>query len=74
VPRNSFVGLPIHRVDLRLEKRAAVQALDGRDYGAVQRSITRTSVHTTTENASDFGKPQLNPNVVNPRSLLLDSV
>jgi hypothetical protein len=75
VPRNTFVGLPIHRVDLRLERRFALHGtakLDGivevfnlfnhKNYGS----------YVTAESNSNYGLPVQNTNVAyQPRLMQL---
>jgi hypothetical protein len=75
VPRNDLVGLPLHRVDLRLQRRfqfAGRVGLDGifevynlfnhENYGS----------YTTQESNRNYGLPQPNPNIVyQPRMLQL---
>ena len=75
IARNSFVGEPIHRVDMRLQKhlklgpRASVDGLlelfnvfDHANYGS----------YTLTETSASYGKPAFNSNVsYGPRALQL---
>jgi hypothetical protein len=75
VPRNNFVGLPIHRVDTRLTKRFSLggrRTIDGllevfnlfnhANYGA----------YTTSESNAQYGKPAANLNIAyQPRMMQL---
>jgi hypothetical protein len=74
VPRNGFVGRPIHRVDMRLQKRFAMgrARLEGllemfnlfnhENYGS----------YVTNEASGSYGRPSANSNVAyQPRILQL---
>ena len=66
VPRNSFVGLPLHRVDTRLQKRFALggrRSLDGmlEVFNLFNRG-NYGSYTTNVDNAA-YGQPALNSNV-----------
>ena len=75
IPRNSFIGRPIHRVDMRLQQaikitaRRRVQGIaeifnlfNHANYGS----------YTLQENSPAYGRPQLNQNIAySPRALQL---
>ena len=75
IPRNSLVGLPLHRVDMRLQKRIAISdrvqlfgmfevfnLFNHANYGA----------YTTNENNRSYGKPSFSDNnAYQPRMLQL---
>jgi len=65
IPRNNFVGLPLHRVDMRLQKQFTMgrrtlagivdvfNLLDHTNYGS----------YTLTESSASYGKPSYNSNL-----------
>jgi hypothetical protein len=66
IPRNSFVGQPIHRVDTRLEKKFAIggrRSLDG--IFEVFNLFNRANYGSYTTNVDNaaYGKPVYNSNV-----------
>ena len=74
-PRNNLVGKPIHRVDLRLQRRFPLGGRAGID-GMVEVFNVFNHVnygsYVTTESARNFGQPQQNTNVAYaPRTLQL---
>jgi hypothetical protein len=75
VPRNSFVGEPIHRVDIRLQQRIPVGAnvrLDGmlEIFNVFDRANYGSWV--TTETSPQYGDPDYNSNIAySPRALQL---
>ena len=72
-PRNNLVGLPIHRVDLRLQKRVTFgggPSLDGivELFNAFNRE--NYGSYTTNESNANFGLPTFNSNIAyQPRSM-----
>ena len=66
VPRNALVGSPLHRVDLRLQKKFGIGG---------QRSVSgmldvfnafnhaNYGTYTTTESSASYGKPSYNSNI-----------
>jgi hypothetical protein len=75
VPRNNFVGEPIHRVDLRVQRRfplAGRAAIDG--YLEMYNIFNHANYgsYTTVETNANFGRPNQNINVAYaPRTLQL---
>jgi hypothetical protein len=75
VPRNGFVGQPIHRVDLRLQQRvplAGSARLDG--IVEVFNLFNRANFgsYTTRQDSAAYGRPVLNQNIAYaPRTLQL---
>jgi hypothetical protein len=65
-PRNNLVGNPIHRVDLRLQKRFALVGRTGID-GIVEVfnafNHENYGSYTTVESNQQYGQPSYNPNV-----------
>jgi hypothetical protein len=65
IPRNNFVGLPLHRVDMRVQKSIALghrslsgivdvfNVFDRANYGS----------YTLTETSAAYGKPSYNSNL-----------
>ena len=75
VPRNSFTGLPIHRVDMRLQRHFKMTAHAGAD-GIVEvfNAFNRANYgsYVTNEASSQYRNPVTNPNLsYAPRSLQL---
>ena len=74
-PRNNLVGSPIHRVDLRLQRRFPLGGRAGVD-GLVELfnvfNHTNYGAYTTQEVSKVYGQPSQNLNVsYTPRSLQL---
>ena len=75
IPRNAFVGLPIHRVDLRLQegiKLSGRRRLSG--IAEIFNLFNRANYgsYTLQENSAAYAKPQLNQNIAyTPRALQL---
>jgi hypothetical protein len=75
VPRNSFVGAPIHRVDVRVQRRFRLlgrAAVDGilEVYNVLNHE--NYGLYTVQESNRNFGRPQPSPNVAYwPRMLQL---
>jgi hypothetical protein len=75
VPRNDFVGLPIHRVDARLQRRFSIHGRLGVD-GLVEVfnlfNHANYGSYTTTEVSPAYGRPSQNPNLpYQPRTMQL---
>jgi hypothetical protein len=75
VPRNNFVGEPIHRVDMRLQRRFPLGGRAGID-GIVEvfNLFNRANygAYTTQESSANYGKPAQNTNLAYaPRMLQL---
>jgi hypothetical protein len=75
VPRNTFVGEPIHRVDLRLQQRiplAGAMRLDGMFEVFNIFNHANYGSYTTNESNALFGRPAFNSNIAYwPRVLQL---
>ena len=76
VPRNNFVGAPIHRVDLRLQQSLPLFASRRRIEGIVEVfnlfDHANYGSYTTQENSAAYGLPQLNTNIAYaPRTVQL---
>jgi hypothetical protein len=75
VPRNSFVGAPIHRVDLRVQRRFRLlgrAAIDGIFEVYNLFNHENHGLYTVQESNRNFGQPQPSPNVAYwPRMLQL---
>jgi hypothetical protein len=75
VERNSFVGLPIHRVDLRLQRRfpiAGSMTVDGILELFNVFNYVNYGAYVTAESNASYGKPAQNANVAyTPRLLQL---
>jgi hypothetical protein len=75
VPREGLVGEPIHRVDVRLQKRFPLggrAAVDGilEVFNAFNHE--NFGSYTTAESNRNYGQPSFNPNVAyQPRMLQL---
>ena len=75
IPRNSFVGKPLHRVDLRLQRRFPLGGRMGIDglfevYNVVNH--TNYGSYVVTEFSANYGQPQQSTNVAYlPRTLQL---
>jgi hypothetical protein len=66
VPRNNFVGKPIHRVDTRIQKRFALRSrvkLDGIAEVFNVLNHANFGSYVTQENNSGYGKPTQNNNI-----------
>ncbi|MBI3050218.1 MAG: TonB-dependent receptor [Acidobacteria bacterium] len=66
VPRNSFVGEPIHRVDMRLQRRFGLggrAAIDGMIEVFNLFNHENHGSYTTAESNARYGRPTANPNV-----------
>ena len=66
VPRNSLVGTPIHKVDLRLQKRLPLVgrvAADGIFEVFNLFNHANYGSYTTNESNAQFGQPSFNANV-----------
>ena len=75
VPRNNFVGTPLHRVDLRLQRRFPLGGHAGID-GIVEVfnlfNHENYGSYVTTESSANYGAPTQNANVAyGPRALQL---
>jgi outer membrane receptor protein involved in Fe transport len=64
VPRNNFVGLPIHRVDVRLQRRFNLgpAKLDGMLEVFNIFNHANNGSYTTNEASASYGLPSANPN------------
>ena len=75
IPRNPFVGLPLHRVDFRLLKKFAIAGnvkVDGIFEMFNVFNHANYGTYTTSESSAAYGKPQTDPNVAyQPRMLQL---
>ena len=75
VPRNGFVGDPLHRLDLRLQRRfhlAGRAAIDGMLEVFNLLNHENFGSYTTVESNPNYGRPEANPNVAyQPRMLQL---
>ena len=75
VPRNNFVGLPVHRVDVRLQRRFPIHGRAGVDgifevYNLFNHA--NYGAYTTVESNSAYGTPSQNANLAyQPRMLQL---
>jgi hypothetical protein len=66
VPRNNFVGDPIHRVDMRLTKRQRIvgrMTIDGMIEVFNLFNHENFGSYTTTESNARYGQPSFNANV-----------
>ena len=75
IPRNGFVGLPIHRFDMRLQKQLQITERI-RLYGIFEVfnlfNHTNYGAYTTNENNANYGKPSFADNLAyQPRMLQL---
>ena len=75
IPRNNFVGLPIHRVDVRLQqgvKLTGRRRIDGIAEIFNLFNHDNYGSYTLQENSAAYSKPQLNQNIAySPRALQL---
>jgi len=75
VPRNDFVGSPIHRMDLRVQKRFALGGSAAVDAALDVFNVfnhANYGAYTTQESSANYGKPdQSNLTAHAPRSLQL---
>jgi hypothetical protein len=61
VPRNDFVGLPIHRVDMRLQRRFTLgghTTIDGMVEAFNVLNHANYGAYVTTESSVSYGQPQ----------------
>jgi hypothetical protein len=65
IPRNSFVGLPLHRVDLRVQKSIAFGPRTLSCIVDVFNLFNRANYgsYTLTETSASYGKPSYNSNL-----------
>jgi hypothetical protein len=75
VPRNNFVGDPIHRVDMRLQKRLSLggrRSIDGQLEVFNVFNHENFGSYTTQESNAQYGKPSFNANIAyQPRIIQL---
>jgi len=73
VPRNNFVGRPLHRVDVRIQKRFRLggrAAIDGLMEVFNLLNHANYGSYTTAESNANYGAPSQNTNVAyQPRML-----
>jgi len=75
VPRNNFVGDPIHRIDMRLQKRLSLggrRSIDGQLEVFNVLNHENFGSYTTQESNAQYGKPSFNANIAyQPRIIQL---
>jgi len=74
VPRNNFVGRPIHRVDMRLQRRFGLSRLNVEGMLEVFNLFNHENFgsYTTNESSASYGQPSANTNVAyQPRTVQL---
>jgi hypothetical protein len=75
VPRNDFVGDPIHRIDMRLQKRVSLggrRSLDGQLEVFNVFNHENFGSYTTQESNAQYGRPSFNANIAyQPRIIQL---
>jgi hypothetical protein len=72
VERNNFVGAPIHRVDMRLQKQLTLGKVKVSALLDLFNVMNRANygTYTTQESSANYGKPTQNANVAfSPRML-----
>jgi hypothetical protein len=74
VPRNSFVGDPLHRLDVRIQRRIAFDRVTVTPLLDVFNLFNHANFgsYTTSQSNSRYGQPNANSNVAyQPRTLQL---